>query len=123
MFDDVAGLADVKVIDTDSHWSEPYDLWTTRAPAKYRDRVPRMEERGGRRRWWFDDDIPIDLSLLPDVTTLTQHLYGAVTWSTNDGNGFATTSIGPWGPEVMALVGALAGAGTAAYVSGVQEIR
>ncbi len=67
MFDDVAGLADVKVIDTDSHWSEPYDLWTTRAPAKFRDRVPRMEERGGRRRWWFDDDIPIGLPIASSV--------------------------------------------------------
>lgn len=67
MFDDVAGLADVKVIDTDSHWSEPYDLWTTRAPAKYRDRVPRMEERGGRRRWWFDEDIPIGLPIASSV--------------------------------------------------------
>ena len=58
---------ELKVIDTDSHWSEPYDLWTSRAPAKYRDRVPRMMERGGRRRWWFDDDIAIGLPIASSV--------------------------------------------------------
>ena len=58
---------DLKVIDTDSHWSEPYDLWTSRAPAKWRDRVPQMEEREGRRRWWFDGDIPIGLPIASSV--------------------------------------------------------
>lgn len=60
-------LDGLKVIDTDSHWSEPYDLWTSRAPAKYRDRVPRMMERDGRRRWWFDDDIAIGLPIASSV--------------------------------------------------------
>ncbi|MDE0676761.1 MAG: amidohydrolase family protein [Acidimicrobiaceae bacterium] len=60
-------LDDLKIIDTDSHWSEPYDLWTSRAPAKYRDRVPRMETRGGKRRWWFDDAIPIGLPIASSV--------------------------------------------------------
>ena len=57
----------LKVIDTDTHWSEPYDLWTSRAPAKYVDRVPQMGERGGRRRWWFDGDIPIGLPIASSV--------------------------------------------------------
>ncbi len=60
-------LDDLKIIDTDSHWSEPYDLWTSRAPAKYRDRVPRMAERDGKRRWWFDDAIPIGLPIASSV--------------------------------------------------------
>src|SRR5690606_20320246 len=59
------------------------------------------------------DEIPFDLSLLPDSSTLTQHLFGAVAWSTWDETGFRTTSIGPFGPEVVALVGGLAGAGAA----------
>ncbi|MFT7650632.1 MAG: hypothetical protein ACI8Y4_005406, partial [Candidatus Poriferisodalaceae bacterium] len=37
-------LDGLSIIDTDTHWSEPYDLWTSRAPAKYRDRVPQMGE-------------------------------------------------------------------------------
>ncbi len=57
----------LKVIDTDSHWSEPYDLWTSRAPARYVDRVPQMGERDGRRRWWFDGDIAIGLPIASSV--------------------------------------------------------
>lgn len=76
MFEGMTGVEDLKVIDTDSHWSEPYDLWTSRAPAQYRDRVPRMEERCGRRRWWFDNDIAIGLPIAssvvdPDGTKIT----------------------------------------------------
>ena len=32
------------VLDADSHWSEPGDLFTSRAPAAWRDRVPRVEK-------------------------------------------------------------------------------
>ena len=60
-------LDDLKIIDTDSHWSEPYDLWTSRAPAKYRDRVPRLATQNGRRRWWFDDSIAIGLPIASSV--------------------------------------------------------
>ncbi|MGI9596376.1 MAG: amidohydrolase family protein [Acidimicrobiales bacterium] len=65
---DVADLVSgLKVIDTDTHWSEPYDLWTSRAPSKYVDRVPQMTERHGRRRWWFDGDIAIGLPIASSV--------------------------------------------------------
>ena len=60
-------FSDLKVIDTDSHWSEPYDLWTSRAPAKWRERVPQMVERSGKSRWWFDGDIPIGLPIASSV--------------------------------------------------------
>jgi predicted TIM-barrel fold metal-dependent hydrolase len=50
----------VQVIDADAHWSEPHDLWTSRAPASYRDRVPQMKVGpGGRRRWCVEGDIVI----------------------------------------------------------------
>jgi uncharacterized protein len=42
------------VVDADSHWSEPPDLFTSRAPAEYRDRVPRVEEVDGQPTWVFD---------------------------------------------------------------------
>jgi predicted TIM-barrel fold metal-dependent hydrolase len=32
----------IKVIDVDTHLTEPGDLWTSRAPAKYRELVPRV---------------------------------------------------------------------------------
>jgi predicted TIM-barrel fold metal-dependent hydrolase len=33
----------IRVIDVDTHLTEPADLWTSRAPKAYRDRVPRVE--------------------------------------------------------------------------------
>jgi predicted TIM-barrel fold metal-dependent hydrolase len=42
------------VIDADSHWCEAPDLFTKRAPAAFRDRVPRVEEVDGQSMWVFD---------------------------------------------------------------------
>jgi uncharacterized protein len=47
-------LADLFIVDADSHWSEPPDLFTSRAPAEFRDRVPRVEVVDGQRMWVFD---------------------------------------------------------------------
>jgi len=47
-------LDDVKVVDADSHLTEPHDLWTKRAPAGYEDRVPRVQEVDGRPTWVVD---------------------------------------------------------------------
>lgn len=60
-----------------------------------------------------DEDVPIDLSLLPDVSTLTQHLFGSVAWSRDDGNGWFSRSVGPWGPETVAVLGGALGTGVA----------
>jgi len=46
---------DVEVIDADTHFTEPPDLWTSRAPAAYRDRVLHIEERNGVPTWVVDD--------------------------------------------------------------------
>jgi predicted TIM-barrel fold metal-dependent hydrolase len=45
------------VIDADSHWSEPADLFTKLAPAEYRDRVPRVEVVDGGPKWVFDGHV------------------------------------------------------------------
>ena len=37
----------IRVIDADTHLTEPADLWTSRAPAAYKDRVPRIIMRPG----------------------------------------------------------------------------
>jgi predicted TIM-barrel fold metal-dependent hydrolase len=47
-------FADLFIVDADSHWSEPPDLFTSRAPAEFRDRVPRVEVVDGQRMWVFD---------------------------------------------------------------------
>ena len=45
---------DVRVIDADTHMTEAHDLWTSRAPAAYKDRVPHVEEIDGQPTWVID---------------------------------------------------------------------
>jgi predicted TIM-barrel fold metal-dependent hydrolase len=47
--------ADLRIVDCDSHLTEYHDLWTRRAPAAYRRRVPRVEKVGGRDTWVMED--------------------------------------------------------------------
>ena len=46
--------SDLKVVDVDAHLSEPWDLWTKRAPKGYEDRVPRVKMVEGENQWVFD---------------------------------------------------------------------
>jgi len=41
----------VKVIDVDAHYSEPADLWTSRAPHNMKDRLPQIRVVDGVRTW------------------------------------------------------------------------
>jgi predicted TIM-barrel fold metal-dependent hydrolase len=52
-------LAGVKVIDVDTHFSEPWDLWTSRAPASLKHRVPRTVRKDGKVQWIIDEDTPV----------------------------------------------------------------
>jgi predicted TIM-barrel fold metal-dependent hydrolase len=47
-------LEDTFIVDADSHWSEPPDLFTSRAPAAFRERVPHVEDVDGTPTWVFD---------------------------------------------------------------------
>jgi predicted TIM-barrel fold metal-dependent hydrolase len=49
-------LKGVHVIDADTHITEVHDLWTSRASAKYRDRVPQVKEVNGELAWYIDGD-------------------------------------------------------------------
>jgi predicted TIM-barrel fold metal-dependent hydrolase len=53
MTDDVAQMP---VIDVDSHWTEPPDLWLSRAPAKLKDRALRVRKNdAGVEQWVIED--------------------------------------------------------------------
>ncbi|HEV3111242.1 MAG TPA: amidohydrolase family protein [Candidatus Binataceae bacterium] len=52
-------LAGIKVIDVDTHLTEPHDLWTSRAPAKWKDRVPQVKMIDSKRQWVIDGDHPM----------------------------------------------------------------
>jgi predicted TIM-barrel fold metal-dependent hydrolase len=44
----------IRVIDADTHLTEPHDLWTRNAPAAMRDRVPQVHEIDGTQMWTVD---------------------------------------------------------------------
>jgi predicted TIM-barrel fold metal-dependent hydrolase len=50
-------MGDLKIIDADSHFAEPADLWTSRAPAKYRGRVPQLCDVDGQKSWVLDGEF------------------------------------------------------------------
>ncbi len=45
-------MSGYSIIDVDTHVTEPPDLWTARAPASFRDRVPRIEEKEDGSLGW-----------------------------------------------------------------------
>jgi len=49
-------LQGIKVIDVDTHVSEWHDLWTSRAPEKLKNLVPRVVGEGAERRWVIGED-------------------------------------------------------------------
>jgi len=38
----MAGADGYRLIDSDTHLTEPADVWTARVPAKWKDRVPHV---------------------------------------------------------------------------------
>ena len=55
-------LGDIKVIDVDTHVSEWYDLWTSRAPASLKDKVPRYATKDGANCWIIGEDTFLSAS-------------------------------------------------------------
>lgn len=47
-------LTGFPLVDADTHVSEWYDLWTSRAPTKFKDRVPQVRDLNGRWDWYMD---------------------------------------------------------------------
>ncbi|HUD27268.1 MAG TPA: amidohydrolase, partial [Novosphingobium sp.] len=59
-----------KVIDADTHLTEPHDMWTRRAPASIRDRVPQVKMLNGQRCWVIDGDKSIGTGAHPNSAIL-----------------------------------------------------
>jgi uncharacterized protein len=62
----------IKIIDADTHLTEPHDLWTRRAPASIRDRVPQVKMLNGVRSWVVDGDKSIGTGAHPNSAILKQ---------------------------------------------------
>lgn len=52
-----ANLDRVKVIDADTHLTERHDLWTSRAPAGMKDRLPHVAQVDGQATWVVGDAV------------------------------------------------------------------
>lgn len=50
-------LDPVRVIDADTHLTERHDLWTKRAPAAFKDRVPHVTQVDGSATWVLENDV------------------------------------------------------------------
>jgi uncharacterized protein len=66
-----AGIS-LKVIDADTHLTEPHDMWTKRAPAKFRDRVPQVKMLDGVRSWVIDGNQSIGTGAHPNSSVLKE---------------------------------------------------
>lgn len=50
-------LAGLHIVDCDAHFTEPEDLWTSRAPKSWQDRVPVQRTVDGRTSWYLDGEL------------------------------------------------------------------
>ena len=48
-------FAGIKIVDCDTHFTEPQDLWTANAPVGMRDRMPHVRRIDGADRWFVGD--------------------------------------------------------------------
>jgi len=62
--------APIKVIDADTHLTEPHDMWISRAPAKWRDRVPQVKMFEGKMSWVIDGNLSIGTGAHPNSSIL-----------------------------------------------------
>jgi len=60
----------LKIIDADTHLTEPHDLWIKRAPAKWRDRVPQVRMYDGQMSWIIDGNKSIGTGAHPSSAIL-----------------------------------------------------
>ena len=64
-------LKSIKVIDSDTHYTEPHDLWTSRVSGKMKDLVPHVvRQDNGRDQWLFNGGE----ILTPNATTASSIL-------------------------------------------------
>jgi predicted TIM-barrel fold metal-dependent hydrolase len=50
-------LDGLHIIDCDGHFTEPPDLWSSRAPASLHDRLPAQRTVDGRTAWYLDGEV------------------------------------------------------------------
>lgn len=72
MLDRPKAKSTLKIIDADTHLTEPHDMWVKRAPASIRDRVPQVKMLDGVRCWVIDGDKSIGTGAHPNSAILKE---------------------------------------------------
>ncbi len=78
IFHDVRQI-DYPIIDADAHVQEPPDLWQSRAPAKWKDRAPRVKHTDQGDFWLFDEGKqpePVSFTVSAGLSYLDFHPIG-----------------------------------------------
>lgn len=71
-------LAAMPIIDIDTHYTEPRDLWTARAPQKLRDRVPRVTQDAAGNEQWVVGDLVLGPPGFTVVRRDGSKVYGVI---------------------------------------------
>ena len=76
----MASTRDIPVVDVDSHWTEPAELWVDRAPARFKDRVPRLvsDPQNNGDVWMVDGNVMSPYSFTV-IATGGEKVYGTTT--------------------------------------------
>ncbi|MET0377351.1 MAG: hypothetical protein ABW049_00060, partial [Spongiibacteraceae bacterium] len=64
------------IFDCDTHWAEPPELWTSRAPEKYKGKVFEVKSKADRSEAWFVGNQEVAM-IGPSVVAkdMSKHLY------------------------------------------------
>lgn len=88
-------LSQMPIIDMDTHYNEPADLWTSRAPAKFRSVAPRIEGKPGEGQFWVvGDGIRLSLPGICVIRADGTKAYGTFTLATPEEMSPAATDVG-----------------------------
>ncbi len=92
-------LEQMPIVDVDSHFTEPRDFWTSRAPSKFRERAPRViRADDGSERWVVDRDSFLGPPGFCVIRNDESKAYGMMSLSTFDemhpGASFAKDRLG-----------------------------
>ena len=70
-------FAGLKIIDTDTHYVEPPDYWVRNAPAKFKNRVPRLVDKDGQQTWVIEEGQEFGRFGTPVINDKGQKAHGA----------------------------------------------
>jgi predicted TIM-barrel fold metal-dependent hydrolase len=74
----------IKIVDCDVHFSEPPDMWTSRAPAALKSKAPYTKRVGDVDLWFMGDDVPAGPLACSVVNKEYGKLQGKISWGTYD---------------------------------------